>query len=82
VRVGRALIEKGRALVAVDRSTEALASYDAVIERLGAVPDGELAEHVSSAWLGQSARLRALGRAEEAESAADAAAVAGPACFA
>ena len=65
-QVAWALANKGVALGALGRSDEALAVYDAVVERFGGREEPALLEPVAKALVNKGVRLGALGRSEEA----------------
>ena len=71
-QLARALVSKGVALVRLNRSEEALQSYDAVsYKRFGASPELSLREQVARALVSKGIALGRLNRREEALQAYD-----------
>jgi len=70
-RVARALVEKGRALVALGRSEDAVVCFGVVLERFGGATDAGLREWVASALYASATQCLRLGRAGEAEARCD-----------
>ena len=65
-RVAKALVNKGVALGALGRSTEAVAVCDEVVARYGEDPAPALREQVAKALYNTGVRLGALGHSTEA----------------